>query len=447
MSDIIQLLPDSVANQIAAGEVIERPANVVKELLENSLDAEASCIDIQFRNGGSSFIQISDNGKGMNAEDAELCFKRHATSKLEKIADLQTIHSFGFRGEALPSIASIAKVTLLTKTKEETIGTKVEISDGIALKKTPCPCSTGTAITIEQLFYNVPVRRKFLKSEATESAHIVNCVRLYAIAYPQVHFTLKQDGRLIFSSPQCATLEDRILELWPKRPCKSWIKLNEIEDSIKVSGIICPPGEGYASSQEIYVFLNHRPIANTFLLGALRECYRTYLPAKTYPSAFLFIEIPEGDVDINVHPTKREVRFKYETKLRYFISNCIRKNLENLQNQPLGIQHAAILQPFCLPEATIKNDANAWLCKASWVEKCKDITLEEPINYSPIAKTNSLLDTNGLPQKSSSIPVKHCSNASDEMEQKQPITTEIRIYSSLLYGSNVTLFLMKPPTY
>ena len=422
----IIVLPDNVANQIAAGEVIERPANVVKELLENSLDAEATCIDIQFRNGGSSFIQISDNGKGMNSEEAELCFKRHATSKLKNIEDLQTLHSFGFRGEALPSIASIAKVTLLTKTKEETIGTKIEISDGMALKKTPCPCSTGATITIEQLFYNVPVRRKFLKSEATESAHIVNCVRLYAIAYPQVHFTLKQDGRLIFSSPQCATLEDRIVELWPKRPCKSWIKLNEVEDSMKVSGIICPPGEGYASSQEIYVFLNHRPIANTFLLGALRECYRTYLPAKTYPSAFLFIEIPEGDVDINVHPTKREVRFKYETKLRYFISNCIRKNLENLQNQPLGIQHDSILQPFCLPEPTTKTDANAWLCNASWAKKCKDFTLEEPINSSPITKTNSLLNTNALPQTSSPGPVKHCSNTSDEIEQNQPILTEIR---------------------
>lgn len=421
----IIVLPDNVANQIAAGEVIERPANVVKELLENSLDAEATCIDIQFRKGGSSFIQISDNGKGMNSEEAELCFKRHATSKLKNIEDLQTLHSFGFRGEALPSIASIAKVTLLTKNKEETIGTKVEINDGMALIKMPCSCSSGTTITIEQLFYNVPVRRKFLKSEATESAHIINCVRLYAIAYPQVHFTLKQDGRLIFSSPQCATLEDRIVELWPKRPCKSWLKLNEVEDSMKVSGIICPPGEGYASSQEIYIFLNHRPIANTFLLGALRECYRSYLPAKTYPSAFLFIEIPEEDVDINVHPTKREVRFKYETKLRYFISNCIRKNLGNLQNQPLGIQHDSILQPFRLPESTTKTDVNAWLCNASWVKKCKDFTLEDSINHSPIAKMDSLLNTNVLPEKSSSSSIKHYSEASEDVEQNQSIPTEI----------------------
>lgn len=374
----IIVLPENVANQIAAGEVIERPANVVKELLENSLDAQATCIDIQFRNGGSSFIQISDNGKGMNPEDAELCFKRHATSKLEKIDDLQTIHSFGFRGEALPSIASIAKITLKTKTESDVLGIKIETNDGITLKKSPCTCATGTMFTINQLFYNVPVRRKFLKSEVTENAHIVNCVRLYAVAYPEVHFTLKQDDRLIFSSPQCTNLEDRIAELWPKRPCKTWIRLNEEEeDAMKLSGIICPPGEGHASSQEIHVFLNHRPIANTFLLGALRECYRSYLPVKTYPSAFLFIEIPERDVDINVHPTKREVRFKYEAKLRHFITECVRKNLESIQTQPLGIQHNSIITPFSFKEAAVKSGVNEWLAKVPLVEKCKDFSLSD----------------------------------------------------------------------
>ena len=384
----IIVLPENVANQIAAGEVIERPANVVKELLENSLDAQATCIDIQFRNGGSSFIQISDNGKGMNAEDAELCFKRHATSKLKNIDDLQTIHSFGFRGEALPSISSIAKVTLQTKIGTDVLGTKIEISDGVSLKKSPCSCSNGTTFTIEQLFYNVPVRRKFLKSEATECAHIVNCVRLYALAYPHVHFTLKRDNRLIFSSPQCDKLEDRIIELWPKRPCKSWINLDEKEDNISLSGIICPPGEGYASSQEIYIFLNRRPIANTFLLGVIRECYRSYLPAKTYPSAFLFIEIPECDVDINVQPTKREVRFKYETKLRHFVAESLRKNLEDLQSQPFGLQHATIVQPFSFPEVPIKNDANDWLCKSSFVDKCQDFVLEEPVRKSLSTENN-----------------------------------------------------------
>lgn len=390
----IIVLPENVANQIAAGEVIERPANVVKELLENSLDAQATCIDIQFRNGGNSFIQISDNGKGMNSEDAELCFKRHATSKLKKIDDLQTIHSFGFRGEALPSIASVAKITLQTKTETDVLGIKIETNDGITLKKSPCTCAKGTTFTIEQLFYNVPVRRKFLKSEATESAHIVNCVRLYAIAYPEVHFTLKQDGRQIFSSPQCTTLEDRIVELWPKRPCKSWIKLNEAEASMQLSGIICPPGEGYANSQEIYVFLNHRPIANTFLLGALRECYRNYLPAKTYPSVFLFIEIPETDVDINVHPTKREVRFKYETKLRYFIAESIRKHLENIQNQPLGIQHNSITTPFSFKDITVKADVNEWLAKVPVVEKCNDFSLSDT---HKTFLSNSVSDLNPIP--------------------------------------------------
>ena len=176
----IALLPENVANQIAAGEVIERPANVVKELLENSLDAGATSIEVQFRSGGNSLIQVSDNGKGMDEKDALLCFKRHATSKLGSIEDLQTLHSFGFRGEALPSIASVSKVTLKTKLASDTLGTQVETEDGKTFKTSPCACSNGTTFTVEQLFFNVPVRRKFLKSEATESAHIVNAIRCEA---------------------------------------------------------------------------------------------------------------------------------------------------------------------------------------------------------------------------------------------------------------------------
>lgn len=356
----IALLPENVANQIAAGEVIERPANVVKELLENSLDAGATSIDVQFRSGGNSLIQVSDNGKGMDKKDALLCFKRHATSKLGSIDDLQTLHSFGFRGEALPSIASISKVTLKTKLASDTLGTQVETDDGKTFKTAPCACPNGTTFTVEQLFFNVPVRRKFLKSEATESAHVVNCVRLYAAAYPQVQFTLKQDGRIVFSVSPCATIAQRITDLWPKRPCKSWLDVDAQCDSIEVNGWICPPGEGYASSQELYIFLNQRPIACTFLLNTLRDCYRGYLPAKTYPSGFLFLTIPGTEFDINVHPCKREVRFKNEQKLRQLIANAVTQKLESIRIQPLGIQHA---EPF--PSFNFKShdvELKHWIC-------------------------------------------------------------------------------------
>lgn len=363
----IVVLPEKVANQIAAGEVIERPANVVKELLENSLDAGATRIDIQFRSGGTSFIRISDNGRGMDASDAELCFKRHATSKLLHIEDLQSLHSFGFRGEALPSIASVSKIHLCTRTKDQDLGIEIESEAGHIVQKKPCACSIGTTFTIEQLFYNIPVRRKFLKSEATESAHIVNQVRLYALAYPQVHFTLKQEERLIFSSPRCQQLETRIDELWPKRACKNWLPLNHTQENITLTGLICPPGVGYVSSQDIYIFLNKRPISSTFFLATLRECYRSYLPPKTHPSVFIFLELPENEVDINVHPTKREVRFKHELKLKQIVSEALQTCLQETAGNKLFEPTPAIHRSFPYPTYTNSKDdfknLDNWVCR------------------------------------------------------------------------------------
>ena len=363
----IVILPEKVANQIAAGEVIERPANVVKELLENSLDAGATRIDIQFRSGGTSFIRISDNGRGMDATDAELCFKRHATSKLLHIEDLQSLHSFGFRGEALPSIASVSKIHLCTRAKDQDLGIEIESEAGHLVQKKPCACPTGTTFTIEQLFYNIPVRRKFLKSEATESAHIVNQVRLYALAYPQVHFTLKQEERLVFSSPRCQQLEERIDKLWPKRACKNWLSLNHTQENITLTGLICPPGVGYANSQDIHIFLNKRPISSTFFLSTLRECYRSYLPPKTHPSVFIFLELPENEVDINVHPTKREVRFKHELKLRQIfgeaLQSCLQKAAGNCSLESTQVFHQSIPYSTCINQKNDFKNLDNWVCK------------------------------------------------------------------------------------
>lgn len=381
----IALLPENVANQIAAGEVIERPANVVKELLENSLDAGANAIEVQFRSGGNSLIQVSDNGKGMDETDALLCFKRHATSKLGNIDDLQTLHSFGFRGEALPSIASISKVTLRTKMASCDLGTQVETDDGKTFKTAPCACSNGTTFIVEQLFFNVPVRRKFLKSEATESAHIINCVRLYAAAYPNVQFTLKQDGRMVFEVRSCDDISQRIADLWSKRPCKSWLNIDDQCDSMAVKGWICPPGEGYASSQELYVFLNQRPIACTFLLNTLRDCYRGYLPAKTYPSGFLFLTIPGTDFDINVHPSKREVRFKNEQRLRQWVANTVTQRLESVRVQPLGIQHTDPFPTFAFQSHD--TELKHWVCDKTPEFKVATDTVGFPIKsqMSPVS--------------------------------------------------------------
>ena len=332
----IRVLSETIANQIAAGEVIERPANVVKELLENSLDAGAKHIYIQFFNGGLPLIHVSDDGCGMDNEDAQLCFKRHATGKLAHIDDLQTLMSFGFRGEALPSIASVAEITLRTRRAENELGCEVKISTTASTICVPCACPVGTDITVERLFYNVPVRRKFLKSEATESAHITHCVRLYALAYPQVHFELKQDGRLMFASPQSATLSERVNALWPKRESMPWWRLQMSQNDWNLSGVISPPRFGQATAQTLYFFLNQRPITHPNLVRALREAYRGFLPEKQYPSAFLFLEMPGTDVDINVHPTKREVRFKQDAQVCAFVAEAVRECLKDACQRPFG---------------------------------------------------------------------------------------------------------------
>lgn len=332
----IRVLSETIANQIAAGEVIERPANVVKELLENSLDAGAKHIFIQFFNGGLPLIHVSDDGCGMDEDDAQLCFKRHATGKLAHIDDLQTLTSFGFRGEALPSIASVAEITLRTRRAENELGCEVKISTTASTTYVPCTCPAGTDITVERLFYNVPVRRKFLKSEATESAHITHCVRLYALAYPQVHFELKQDGRLMFASPQSATLSERVNALWTKRDPLQWLPLQTSRDDWNLSGVVSPPRFGQATAQTLYFFLNQRPIAHPNLVRALREAYRGFLPDKQYPSVFLFLEMPGTDVDINVHPTKREVRFKRDAQVCAFVAEAVRECLKDACQKPFG---------------------------------------------------------------------------------------------------------------
>ncbi|MBR1843897.1 MAG: DNA mismatch repair endonuclease MutL [Opitutales bacterium] len=340
----IRVLSETIANQIAAGEVIERPANVVKELLENSLDAGAKHIYIQFFNGGLPLIHVSDNGCVMDEDDAQLCFKRHATGKLSHIDDLQMLTSFGFRGEALPSIASVAEVTLRTRRAENELGCEVKISTTASTTCTPCACPVGTDITVERLFYNVPVRRKFLKSEATESAHITHCVRLYALAYPQVYFELKQDGRLIFSSPQNAKLSERVNALWTKRDPVQWLPLQTSQDAWNLSGVISPPRFGQATAQTLYFFLNQRPITHPNLVRALREAYRGFLPDKQYPSVFLFLEMPGTDVDINVHPTKREVRFKRDAQVCAFVAEAVRECLKNACRQPFDSNDSISLQ-------------------------------------------------------------------------------------------------------
>jgi len=323
----IRVLSDRVANQIAAGEVIERPAAVIKELVENSLDAGATRIEVEFRHGGRSYMRVEDNGCGMSKDDALLSLERHATSKIVETADLDTLGSFGFRGEAVPSIASVSKFELQTRPAEAAAGTEVLVNGGKLVHVRECGLATGTRITVTHLFNSVPARRKFLKSDATESAHIIQTVRLYALACPQTAFTLIEDGRVLFQSPACTTLAERVAEIFGRQFTADSLAVDAGEEGLRLTGLIGKPGVSRASRHEMITFVNHRPVDSRTLNYALIESYTTSLPKGRYPVAVLFLEMPPVAVDVNVHPAKREVRFRSEGQVRGFVIRTVLQRL------------------------------------------------------------------------------------------------------------------------
>lgn len=329
----IRVLSDRVANQIAAGEVIERPAAVIKELVENSLDAGATRIEVEFRHGGRSYMRIEDNGCGMSKDDALLSLERHATSKIVETSDLNSLHSFGFRGEALPSIASVSKFELQTRPADASAGTEVLVNGGKLVHVRECGVAPGTRITVTHLFNAVPARRKFLKSDATESAHIIQTVRLYALSCPQTAFTLIEDGRVLFQSPACTTLEERVAEIFGRQFTADSLAIDASEDGLRLTGLIGKPGVSRAARHEMITFVNHRPVDSRTLNYALIESYTTSLPKGRYPVAVLFLEMSPMAVDVNVHPAKREVRFRSEGEVRGFV---IRTVLQRLREFGMG---------------------------------------------------------------------------------------------------------------
>lgn len=314
----IRILPDRVANQIAAGEVVERPASVVKELVENALDAGATRIEVEFSHGGRSLLRVEDNGSGMSRDDALLSLERHATSKIREAADLDHVASFGFRGEALPSIASVCRFTLQTRTAAQEHGTEIFVNGGKMVHVRDCGMPAGTRIAVAQLFNSVPARRKFLKSDATESAHIIHTCRLYALASPHVAFTLREDAQVIFQSPVCENLADRMREVFGEKSAEGLMPIDAAEGDLRLRGLIGRPGVTRASRHEMIVFVNRRPVESRTLAYALLESYHTLIPKGRYPVAFVFLDLDPAGVDVNVHPAKREVRFRDEPRVRGF---------------------------------------------------------------------------------------------------------------------------------
>ena len=341
----IRILSDRVANQIAAGEVIERPAAVVKELVENSLDAGATRIEVEFRSGGRALIRVEDNGSGMTRDDALLSLERHATSKLVETADLDRLGTFGFRGEAVPSIASVSHFELQTRTPTATAGTEIVVNGGKLVHVRECGLAPGTRITVSHLFNSVPARRKFLKTDATESAHIIQTVRLYALACPQTAFTLIEDGRVLFQSPVCTTLAERVGEIFGRTLAADLLPVDLGETGLKLSGLIGKPGVHRSTRHELLMFVNRRPVDSRTLNYALIESYATSLMKGRYPVAVLFLDIEPSAVDVNVHPAKREVRFRSEGAVRGFVIRAVLQRLREFgapapQSADFGVRNA-----------------------------------------------------------------------------------------------------------
>jgi DNA mismatch repair protein MutL len=351
----IRVLPDQVANQIAAGEVVDRPASVVKELLENSLDADASRIRVEVEAGGRKLIRISDDGCGMNRDDALLAFERHATSKLRTADDLLSIATLGFRGEALPSIASVARVTLETATGSgedgETAGTRMEIAGGRILLVEDAALPRGTTLAVADLFFNTPARRKFLRAESTELAHVTALVTHYALAHPEKHFELLSATHTIVSAPPVARTAERIYQIFGKETLAQLLPV-AAETPLAHAGLPEPPPwrkdpdqpardpgvlrlSGFYSKPElqklnrnsIYIFINKRLIRDRLLLHAITEAYRNVIPPSSLPVVLLFLEMPPEEVDVNVHPAKTEVRFRQQSLVHDFVRDSLRTAL------------------------------------------------------------------------------------------------------------------------
>jgi DNA mismatch repair protein MutL len=320
----IHVLPDSLANKIAAGEVVERPASIVKELIENSIDAGARRIEVAVESGGRRLIRVSDDGEGMSRDDAILAFERHATSKIKTAEDLEAIMTLGFRGEALASITSVAKVRLRTQREGEVAGTEVEISGGRLLNVRDIAFSRGAEFEIRDLFFNVPARRKFLKTEATESYHVANLMTHYALANPQLSFTLTNNNRESLRVAPAADLRERAYQIFGGEFIGDLIEVLAESGEMRARGFVSSPSATRTNRDSQYFFINGRYVRDKIIGKALSEAYRAMIPAGVYPSAMLFVELPPHEVDVNVHPAKTEVRFMRGTIVHDLIRDAVR---------------------------------------------------------------------------------------------------------------------------
>lgn len=333
MSDIIQLLPDSVANQIAAGEVIQRPASVVKELVENAIDAGASNINVIIVDAGRTSIQVIDDGKGMSETDARLSFERHATSKIRKADDLFSLHTMGFRGEALASIAAVAQIDLKTRMEGEDLGTQLTISGSRFVGQEPCACPVGSNFTVENLFFNVPARRKFLKSNTTELNNIITAFERIVLVYPQISFTLHSNGTELFNLRSCS-YRQRIVEVFGKRLNQDLLPIGVDTSLCRIHGFVGKPESARKKVLQQYFFVNERYMKHAYFHKAVMTAFDRLIPQGEQIPYFLYFEVPAENIDVNIHPTKTEIKFENEQAIWQILLASVKEAVGKFYDVP-----------------------------------------------------------------------------------------------------------------
>lgn len=347
----IEILAPDVAAKIAAGEVIERPASVVKELLENSLDADASQITVEIQGGGLELIRVTDNGCGIPADEVDMAFQRHATSKVARVSDLDSINTLGFRGEALPSIASVARVSIVTRPHQVAAGRETLLRGGQVVKSSSKGCPPGTSVSAEGLFEDLPARRKFLRSPSGERSRIGDLVSRYALAFPEASFTLLMDGRSALNSPGSGSLADALVSVYGSEVAQALLEVSwEGAEGYSVQGFVSPPSLHRANRSYITFLLNRRWIQSPVLSYALAECYQGYLPERRHPMAVLKLTVPSAELDVNVHPAKREVRFLHEDRGFSALQRAVRPALADASPVP-EMRIGPLTAPLSWPNA------------------------------------------------------------------------------------------------
>jgi len=334
MSSIIQLLPDHVANQIAAGEVVQRPASVVKELLENAVDAGATDIKLIIKDAGKSLVQVIDNGKGMSVTDSRLCFERHATSKIRQAEDLFSLHTKGFRGEALASIAAIAHVEMKTKQEQDELGTHIIIEGSKFVSQDPSVLPKGTSFAVKNLFFNIPARRNFLKSETVEFRHIVDEFQRVALAHPNIYFTMYHNGSEMFNLPN-SNYRQRIVNVFSGKTNEKLVPIQEETEIVTIEGFVGKPEFAKKNRGEQFFFVNDRFIKSGYLHHAVMAAYEGLLPNGSQPTYFIYLNVPPNTIDINIHPTKTEIKFDDEHALYAILRSTIKHSLGQFNVAPV----------------------------------------------------------------------------------------------------------------